>query len=160
METIVKNRRQKNSQKGDAEMKTLVEEKQTNRNATETVAGQQIQEVIAPKPEVAESLPGKQKKETASAEATPNMGLCATCTEAPHCAYVKNASRPILFCEMFNEGEPKEQIETEQPLSSPRSPEEGRPVSQLKGLCANCDHRDTCTYPKPEGGVWHCEEYR
>jgi hypothetical protein len=29
----------------------------------------------------------------------------------------------------------------------------------LKGLCMNCAYRETCLYPKPEGGVWHCEEY-
>jgi hypothetical protein len=29
----------------------------------------------------------------------------------------------------------------------------------LKGLCAHCDKRETCTLPKPEGGVWHCDEY-
>jgi hypothetical protein len=28
------------------------------------------------------------------------------------------------------------------------------------GLCPTCDFRSTCMYPKPEGGVWHCEEYR
>jgi len=28
------------------------------------------------------------------------------------------------------------------------------------GLCVNCEDRETCIYPKPEGGVWRCEEYR
>ncbi len=28
------------------------------------------------------------------------------------------------------------------------------------GLCSNCENRGTCIYPKPEGGVWHCDEYR
>ena len=31
--------------------------------------------------------------------------------------------------------------------------------AQYKGLCQTCEYRETCTYPKPEGGVWHCEEY-
>lgn len=31
--------------------------------------------------------------------------------------------------------------------------------TQLKGLCKLCEKRATCTYPKPEGGVWHCAEY-
>lgn len=30
---------------------------------------------------------------------------------------------------------------------------------RFKGLCVNCAYRETCLYPKPEGGVWHCEEY-
>jgi hypothetical protein len=29
-----------------------------------------------------------------------------------------------------------------------------------RGLCINCDVRGTCTFPKPEGGVWFCEEYQ
>ncbi len=35
--------------------------------------------------------------------------------------------------------------------------EPGRERAQ--GLCMNCDLRDTCAFPAPEGGVWHCEEY-
>lgn len=34
------------------------------------------------------------------------------------------------------------------------------PPSIHRGLCINCDVRDTCTFPKPEGGVWFCEEYQ
>lgn len=32
-------------------------------------------------------------------------------------------------------------------------------VGQLKGLCVNCANREVCRHPKPEGGVWHCEEF-
>ena len=28
------------------------------------------------------------------------------------------------------------------------------------GLCSTCEVADTCTCPKPEGGVWRCEFYR
>lgn len=28
------------------------------------------------------------------------------------------------------------------------------------GLCSNCELRSTCTFAKPEGGVWRCDEYR
>jgi len=141
-------------------MKTLVEKQQIKSSAPETVTEQQEQKVTAPQTGITEPVAIKPKKETVSEEAPRSMGLCATCTEAPHCAYAKNATRPVLYCEMFNEGEPKEQVESEQPVSPPQSSEEREPISQLKGLCVNCDHRDTCTYPKPEGGVWHCEEYR
>jgi hypothetical protein len=30
---------------------------------------------------------------------------------------------------------------------------------KVLGLCADCAARETCTFPRPEGGVWHCEEY-
>lgn len=29
----------------------------------------------------------------------------------------------------------------------------------LRGLCVSCDLRFGCTYPKPPGGVWNCDEY-
>jgi len=29
-----------------------------------------------------------------------------------------------------------------------------------KGLCVNCENRETCRLAKSEGGIWHCEEYR
>jgi hypothetical protein len=28
------------------------------------------------------------------------------------------------------------------------------------GICSNCDNCRTCVFPKPEGGIWHCEEYQ
>jgi hypothetical protein len=31
--------------------------------------------------------------------------------------------------------------------------------NHLLGLCANCENWETCTFPRSEGGVWHCEEY-
>ena len=43
------------------------------------------------------------------------------------------------------------------PLNNNREPDSHR--ASFKGLCVNCDHRFTCTLPKPESGVWYCEEY-
>lgn len=30
---------------------------------------------------------------------------------------------------------------------------------EYTGLCVNCIHRDTCTFPKCDKGRVHCEEY-
>ena len=30
---------------------------------------------------------------------------------------------------------------------------------EVKGLCVNCAHLETCRLPRPAQGVWHCEEY-
>ncbi|NIM97876.1 MAG: hypothetical protein GTO24_07285 [candidate division Zixibacteria bacterium] len=38
------------------------------------------------------------------------------------------------------------------------SPGEKDP-SSLKGLCKNCKKQKTCELPKPEGGVWRCQDY-
>ncbi len=158
MKTIITDRRKENAEKGETEMKTLVEKKQIKPTETEKVA-EQSREVTAPKIEMADSASIKPEKTSAPEEVSPSKGLCVTCNEEPHCAYAKSATRPILYCEMFDEGQTEEPVQVEKSPDPPRAAERENPVSRLKGLCANCDLRDTCTFPKPEGGVWHCEEY-
>ncbi|KPJ66922.1 hypothetical protein AMJ44_07635 [candidate division WOR-1 bacterium DG_54_3] len=36
---------------------------------------------------------------------------------------------------------------------------EEKDSGRYKGLCRNCEKRENCMLPKPEGGVWRCEEY-
>ena len=38
-----------------------------------------------------------------------------------------------------------------------RDPE--KEIRPIKGLCMNCAHSAYCLLPRPESGVWHCEEY-
>lgn len=40
-----------------------------------------------------------------------------------------------------------------------RSTAEKRDSSNFKGLCKNCKKQKTCILPKPEGGIWRCEDY-
>ncbi len=81
--------------------------------------------------------------------------LCSTCNNQSTCMYRKTRNHPIFFCEQFD----------------PYVPVSGATVTKhyspqlishnnVKGLCSNCDNYKTCTLPKPEGGIWHCEEYR
>jgi hypothetical protein len=35
-----------------------------------------------------------------------------------------------------------------------------RVYNKYTGLCSTCENSETCTFQKPEGGVWHCEEYK
>jgi hypothetical protein len=44
------------------------------------------------------------------------------------------------------------------PAVFPRDEAPDRGTTELKGLCVQCARRDSCTYPKPAGGVWHCDE--
>lgn len=51
--------------------------------------------------------------------------------------------------------------DTNTPLEqSSAQPGQQTPPERMTGLCMNCDNRFTCAFPVPEGGVWHCEEYR
>ena len=36
----------------------------------------------------------------------------------------------------------------------------GKGKHKVLGLCSDCVLRKECLFPKPESGVWHCEEYR
>ena len=93
-----------------------------------------------------------------------HSGICSTCKYAPTCCFQKDSRRPVLQCEEFEPDEPARRERPAQHASSPRSSEVGRgprrkTLGTLKGLCVDCDNLDTCMYPKPESGVWHCEEY-
>jgi hypothetical protein len=85
-------------------------------------------------------------------------GLCSTCVHASTCGYRKVPSHPIWDCCDY---EPEIAPVTLSPptLSPLESIAEGENRGSIAGLCVNCEHRETCTYPRPEGGVWHCEEY-
>lgn len=88
--------------------------------------------------------------------ARPYRDLCSTCSHAEACGDRSTPERPILFCELF-------EVFASPPAVTPAaSPEPAgrQDARQYKGLCMNCENRRTCTIPKAEGGIWHCEEYR
>jgi len=88
--------------------------------------------------------------------AGPYRDLCSTCIHAERCGHRSTPERPILFCEMF------EVLAFPLPVTAAaaREPADQQDAGDYKGLCTNCENRRTCTLGKPEGGVWHCEEYR
>ncbi len=64
-------------------------------------------------------------------------GLCSNCAYAPVCVYFKTATRPVIQCEMFEQGAPK----------------------AAAGLCKTCDNAMTCKLPARAQGAWHCDEF-
>ncbi len=83
-------------------------------------------------------------------------GLCATCVNASGCTFPRDPGRPILFCDEF---EVPWKIPTRPFTLVISTPElEDSETTELKGLCRQCAIRITCRYPKPEGGVWYCDE--
>jgi len=71
--------------------------------------------------------------------------------------YAREPGRYIIQCEEF-EGERKAISANEEappdPIRNHVYHEEAPP-----GLCRNCKKFPKCKFTKPEGGVWHCEEY-
>ena len=91
-------------------------------------------------------------------------GLCMTCVHSSTCTFPRRKDQPVLYCEEFDDGGgcPTEIADTDDPLV----PEPQAQVTDVThepprhtGLCTTCDNRETCTFPKPEGGIWHCEEF-
>jgi hypothetical protein len=90
--------------------------------------------------------------------ARPYRDLCSTCNHAETCGRPSTPERPIFFCELFEAFVPVSA--TAAKAAAPKS-QAGRPAATgLKGLCMNCQKGQTCAIPKPDSGIWHCEEYR
>lgn len=96
-------------------------------------------------------------------QAKANQSLCSTCIHAPTCSYHQRSEGPVFFCEEFEvetgglvTPETVDDRQSAQPLAGQRAQ---KAVPEYLGLCSNCAHRGACRLPKPEGGVWHCEEY-
>ena len=99
------------------------------------------------------------KEEFAMSSSYIFVGLCATCNNAADCVYRKRRGADAIYCETFdgyarpNGGNGKRVATIVTTLEIAKS-------SEFKGLCVNCEDRDTCKLPRPKGGIWHCEEYK
>lgn len=90
-------------------------------------------------------------------------GLCSSCINASNCTYPRSASRPVAQCAEFQGFPNRKKDNSIKNISKSNNPgihcKKENPNINL-GLCRNCEIRNTCKFPKPEGGIWHCEEYR
>jgi hypothetical protein len=92
-------------------------------------------------------------------------GICLSCKTVSNCTYLKDSRRLVLQCEDFEGYEPRRVTAAVKNILTTNAPKPGSDVEKKdsrkhKGLCSICEDYDCCTLPKPEGGVWHCEEYR
>ena len=85
--------------------------------------------------------------------------LCSTCRHAGACGSRSTPERPILFCELFEVAVATPTAPTAAPDAGPPEPPASAEGVEYRGLCVNCENRHECTMTRPEGGVWHCEEY-
>ena len=99
----------------------------------------------------------RRRPEAAEATGAEHRDLCSTCNHAPACSNRGTPDSPMFFCEEFDAYVPVTVDAGSRPAPAGTAIRESQ---KHKGLCANCENRETCTMPRPEGGVWHCEEYR
>jgi len=85
-------------------------------------------------------------------------GVCSACIHGSECLLEAEAGRVILQCEQFEMAFPVEEVRPTR-TQSRTLPTKGTTSSKYSGICSNCENREACSYPKPEGGVWRCEEY-
>jgi hypothetical protein len=88
--------------------------------------------------------------------------LCSSCKHASTCTFPKDPERPSFYCEEFEiEVTPQMQTGVSE-KQHPMIPEisELKGTTQFVGLCCDCENRQNCIFPKPEGGIWHCQEYQ
>lgn len=90
------------------------------------------------------------------------LGLCGTCDNQATCTYPKVPRRPVMQCLEY-----EELAETAPPRRAPARSQRAQPgvderstgVRTGRGLCPDCELRETCTFPRLPGGVWFCEEF-
>jgi hypothetical protein len=87
-------------------------------------------------------------------------GICMTCDNDSSCMYSRENSEQVSQCEEFNNGSHKEPKSTNKCYSQQKSSSNESDSDKYNGLCKNCENRKSCTLNKPEGGIWHCQEYR
>jgi hypothetical protein len=92
-------------------------------------------------------------------ESKAHSGLCETCNHAQDCSYIRNTEQPVVFCEEFDCCAPPITEEVQAQVTAPTA-EDMRKWDEYKGLCVNCDLRETCALRNSEIGIWHCEEYQ
>lgn len=88
-------------------------------------------------------------------------GLCLDCMAEETCTFPRDPSRPVWSCEEFNGAGPnpaRRGALTEEAPALSMGVEGMISGTEPRGLCKECVNRQTCQYPKPPGGVWHCEE--
>lgn len=82
--------------------------------------------------------------------------LCETCAHMETCSLREMPTAPVHQCEEYDDGSRTAVLTEVRADKAPRT----APVAVGVGLCVNCEHRATCTLPRPASGVWNCEEYR
>ncbi|GAH40332.1 unnamed protein product [marine sediment metagenome] len=83
-------------------------------------------------------------------------GLCVNCDHRETCTFTKPEGG-VLYCNEHECG--TNEIKGQAPPQPKSQTIPKKDEKKFKGLCVNCDQRETCTFTKPEGGVLSCREY-
>ena len=88
--------------------------------------------------------------------------ICFTCKNAMSCTFQRDPQKSVFDCEEFDTDtcpSVKNTVKDNSPATVLVDPED-EDSSKFIGLCSNCNNHKACVFPKPQGGIWHCEEYQ
>lgn len=98
------------------------------------------------------------KRKGAAAEEAKSE-LCVNCAHRDGCGF--RGAAPVLQCEEYRcEGPGCAEVRAVKAKPASSASRSVQEPPDLKGLCVNCDNRFDCGFPRLQGGVWHCQEYR
>jgi hypothetical protein len=107
----------------------------------------------------------KEKRKKAVGSTVVLRGICTTCNYAAGCAHLKrNPDIVIWHCENYDDYVAPGDTLPEVSLPVVNNDvalglETENATVEIKGLCIDCENRDSCVHAMKTGGVWHCEEY-
>ncbi len=86
------------------------------------------------------------------------QGICLTCLHFAKCVLrpAECSTDGIHFCEEYMTVCLAPVVVTDEKPKNMMK----RPPSGLLGLCSDCLCYPSCSFPRPEAGVWHCEDYQ
>ncbi len=87
-------------------------------------------------------------------------GLCSNCSNVYDCVFLHNTDQVIFQCEEYIAVKVEKTCESGDVLKKSSSFKNLCISVKYKGLCINCENRESCGLSSTEGGVWHCEEYK
>jgi hypothetical protein len=92
-------------------------------------------------------------------ESLESRGICGVCALGRDCELADGCETPMMNCEEFvPDPALVRDVVNLAIVRQAHVTQQSRSRRHL-GLCQNCEHREDCTFPRNEGGVWHCEEY-
>ena len=95
-----------------------------------------------------------------------SLDLCSTCRFLIKCMFKKDKLQSVNSCEEFETEVPLSRVQKNRSIQSEKDAKKLQATThkitsaaEFMGLCINCIKNKACSFPKREGGVWHCEEY-
>lgn len=86
-----------------------------------------------------------------------SQGICPTCGSFPECTYIVNADKPLFECDYFDRGASAQPVNIK--IVTTRKKDGNNGSNGIAGICTDCQKHTACDFPKPELGIWECNNY-